>query len=308
MVVGQPTECRSGPWACCTWKFHQVWNHGGGLRSVGTMAPKIAPTSAARGRSKLVAPTRWMMDTDIDAENDPAYVPPTGRTSHTTPRTTQNQSKQVVPNVVTASQFDEKDTLIVSPAGSESSSEFASAFGSAFGCAYGQAPSSSRATSSSGSAVVPLARVQKLEAQMATLLQHVKPWIQRSISKSEVRMERWMEHMMDLKVQAVNKSLDTFELRVLERPTATTDVFSFRKELDSLRADLHTILAPPADEPESAPTVPTDDTVLDALFREAIPQPESTSARWKRSLYSRTSDTTEDARATNKRERQQKHA
>ena len=31
-------------------------------------------------------------------------------------------------------------------------------------------------------ALVPLARVQKLEAQMVTLLHHIQPWIQRSIA------------------------------------------------------------------------------------------------------------------------------
>uniref|UniRef100_M1E1D4 Integrase core domain containing protein n=1 Tax=Solanum tuberosum TaxID=4113 RepID=M1E1D4_SOLTU len=82
--------------------------------------------------------------------------------------------------------------------------------------AASRAPSSSRATPSSGSTIVPLARVQKFEAQMATLLYHVKPWMQRSISESKARMERKTEHMMDLKVQAVNKCMDAFELRVLE--------------------------------------------------------------------------------------------
>uniref|UniRef100_M1DDR3 Integrase core domain containing protein n=1 Tax=Solanum tuberosum TaxID=4113 RepID=M1DDR3_SOLTU len=42
----------------------------------------------------------------------------------------------------------------------------------------GQAPSSSRATPSSGYDTVPSARVQKLEAQMTTLLQLVRPWMQ----------------------------------------------------------------------------------------------------------------------------------
>uniref|UniRef100_M1DR12 Integrase core domain containing protein n=1 Tax=Solanum tuberosum TaxID=4113 RepID=M1DR12_SOLTU len=47
--------------------------------------------------------------------------------------------------------------------------------------AASQGPSSSKATPSSGYVVMPLARVQKLETQMATLLQHVRPWMQRSI-------------------------------------------------------------------------------------------------------------------------------
>ncbi|KAG5615758.1 hypothetical protein H5410_015582 [Solanum commersonii] len=42
--------------------------------------------------------------------------------------------------------------------------------------------------------------VQKLEAQMATLLHHIQPWIQKSIVESEARVERRMEDMMDRKV------------------------------------------------------------------------------------------------------------
>ncbi|KAG5631012.1 hypothetical protein H5410_002729 [Solanum commersonii] len=61
-----------------------------------------------------------------------------------------------------------------------------------------------------------LVRVQKLEAQMATLLHHIQSWMQKLIAESEARMERRMEGMMDQKVQAVNKRLDAFKLRVLE--------------------------------------------------------------------------------------------
>ena len=47
-------------------------------------------------------------------------------------------------------------------------------------------PGSSTAPSSSRTAPllaqVPLARVQKLEAQMATLLHHIQPWMQKSIT------------------------------------------------------------------------------------------------------------------------------
>ncbi|KAK4733987.1 hypothetical protein R3W88_008248 [Solanum pinnatisectum] len=106
-----------------------------------------------------------------------------------------------------------------------------------------------------------------------------------------------MEHMMDLKVQAVNKCLDAFELRVLERPTPTTNIFSFRTELDHLRADLDAILAPSMDAPKSSPIAPADDMVLDALFSEDIPQSESTHARGKRHYFSHTSDATENARS-----------
>ena len=49
------------------------------------------------------------------------------------------------------------------------------------------APSSSR--SAPFSALVPLARVQKLEAQMATLLHHIQPWMQRSIAEAKEHLE-----------------------------------------------------------------------------------------------------------------------
>uniref|UniRef100_M1DIV7 Integrase core domain containing protein n=1 Tax=Solanum tuberosum TaxID=4113 RepID=M1DIV7_SOLTU len=111
------------------------------------------------------------------------------------------------------------------------------------------------------------------------------------------RIERRMEHMMNLKVQAINKCLDTFELRVLKRPPPTTDICSLLIELDHFRADLDAIIAPSMDAPESAPIAPADDTVLDALYNEDIPQSESTRARGKRHRSSHTSDATEDARA-----------
>ena len=50
------------------------------------------------------------------------------------------------------------------------------------------APSSSRIAPLP--ALVPLARVQKLEAQMATLLHHIQPWMQKSVTESEERVER----------------------------------------------------------------------------------------------------------------------
>uniref|UniRef100_M1DPP0 Integrase core domain containing protein n=1 Tax=Solanum tuberosum TaxID=4113 RepID=M1DPP0_SOLTU len=121
---------------------------GANYASTGTMAPKKALVVAVKGRSKSTAPTRRLIDEDTDVENDPAYVPPTGRTSPIAPRTTQNQSKQLVPDVVTASQFDEEDTLIRSPAGSASGSESASASGSAIGSSsHGRAASSDESTS-----------------------------------------------------------------------------------------------------------------------------------------------------------------
>uniref|UniRef100_M1DK89 Integrase core domain containing protein n=1 Tax=Solanum tuberosum TaxID=4113 RepID=M1DK89_SOLTU len=71
-----------------------------------------------------------------------------------------------------------------------------------------------------------------------------------------------------------------------------------------LRADIDSILATPTDEPESAPNVLVDDTVLGALFSEDIELPEPTRAHGKRHRSSHNFDTTEEARAK-KRERQQ---
>uniref|UniRef100_M1CYR5 Integrase core domain containing protein n=1 Tax=Solanum tuberosum TaxID=4113 RepID=M1CYR5_SOLTU len=114
------------------------------------MAPKKALAIAAEGRSKSIAPTCRLIDKD---NVDPTYVPPTGRTSPTAPRTTQNQHKKVVPDVVTASQSDEEDTLIGSPAWFASGYESHSTSGTASSSATGssshvRAASTDEATSS----------------------------------------------------------------------------------------------------------------------------------------------------------------
>uniref|UniRef100_M1E0N2 Integrase core domain containing protein n=1 Tax=Solanum tuberosum TaxID=4113 RepID=M1E0N2_SOLTU len=103
------------------------------------------------------------------------------------------------------------------------------------------APTSARSTPQLGATVVPLARVQKLEAQMATLMHHIQPWMQKSIAESEARMEQRMEGMMDRKA-----------------------------ELASLRADVDAILDTPTVEPQAAPTALADDTVLDTLFSGTV--------------------------------------
>uniref|UniRef100_M1DN05 Integrase core domain containing protein n=1 Tax=Solanum tuberosum TaxID=4113 RepID=M1DN05_SOLTU len=131
-------------------------------------------------------------------------------------------------------------------------------------------PSSSRSTSQLGATVVPLARVQKLEAQIATLLHHIQPWMQKTIAEFEAIIERRMEGMMDRKVQAVNKRLDAFEFRVLERSALAIDLSSLQAELASLQTDIDAILAAPTVEPQAAPTALDDDTVLDALFSGTV--------------------------------------
>ncbi|XP_069150976.1 uncharacterized protein [Solanum lycopersicum] len=53
-------------------------------------------------------------------------------------------------------------------------------------------------------ALVPLARVQKIEAQMATLLHHIQPWMQKSITESEERLKRKMVQFTEQKIPEVN--------------------------------------------------------------------------------------------------------
>ena len=50
------------------------------------------------------------------------------------------------------------------------------------------APSSSRSTTSA--TLVPIARIQKLEAYMDTLLHHIHPWMQKSIVEAEERIDK----------------------------------------------------------------------------------------------------------------------
>uniref|UniRef100_M1A7F0 Integrase core domain containing protein n=1 Tax=Solanum tuberosum TaxID=4113 RepID=M1A7F0_SOLTU len=146
--------------------------------------------------------------------------------------------------------------------------------------AASRAPSSSKSTLPSGVAVVPMARVQKLEAQMATLLHHIQPWMQKSIAESEARIEKRVAKQTEQQIQVVHKCLDAFELRVLARPVPNTDLSSICAELASLRAGVDAILEIPVNELEHAPMVLFEDTVLDALFRVvAETQPDPTCAR-----------------------------
>uniref|UniRef100_M1DMZ4 Integrase core domain containing protein n=1 Tax=Solanum tuberosum TaxID=4113 RepID=M1DMZ4_SOLTU len=147
------------------------------------------------------------------------------------------------------------------------------------------APSSPRSTPQLGATVVPLARLQKLEAQMTTLLHHIQPCMQKLIAESEAMMERMMEGMMDRKVQAVNKRLDAFELRVLERSAPAINLSDLQADLASLRTDVDTLLAAPSAETQAAPTALADDTVLEALFSgtaEEGPAPTHTKGKQHR--------------------------
>ena len=50
---------------------------------------------------------------------------------------------------------------------------------------------------------------------MATLLHHIQPWMQKSITESEERLERKMVQYTERKIAEVHQRLDAFELRVL---------------------------------------------------------------------------------------------
>ena len=77
---------------------------------------------------------------------------------------------------------------------------------------------------------------------MATLLNHIQPWMQKSITESEERLERKMVQYTERKIAEVHQRLDAFELRVLARPAPPVDVSTLQDAIDSLRADIDTIL------------------------------------------------------------------
>ena len=83
--------------------------------------------------------------------------------------------------------------------------------------------------------LVPLAKVQKLEAQMVTLLHHIQPWIQRSIANVEERIEIKMAQHTKRKIMEVHQHLDAFELRVLAQPAPIVDVTTLQDAMESLK-------------------------------------------------------------------------
>ena len=77
---------------------------------------------------------------------------------------------------------------------------------------------------------------------MATLLHHNQPWMQRSITKVEERLEQKMVQHTERKIVEVHQRFDAFELRVLARPAHQVDVSTLQAAVDSLRADVDMIL------------------------------------------------------------------
>ena len=69
---------------------------------------------------------------------------------------------------------------------------------------------------------------------MATLLHHIKPWMQRFIAEAEERLERKMVQHTERNISEVHQRLDAFELRVLNRPAPQVDVSNFQVAVESL--------------------------------------------------------------------------
>ena len=96
----------------------------------------------------------------------------------------------------------------------------------------GTAPSSS--PSSPSPALVLVARVQKLEALIATLLHHIKPFMQRSIVEAEESLERKIAQHIERNIAEVHQSLNAFKLRVLARLASPVDVSTLQDVVESL--------------------------------------------------------------------------
>ena len=83
-----------------------------------------------------------------------------------------------------------------------------------------------------------------------------------------------MVQYTEWKIAEVHQRLDAFELRVLARPAPPVDVSTLQDVVDSLRADIETILEARVPESEAPSVEPAEDTVLAALFvTSEIPPP-----------------------------------
>ena len=121
---------------------------------------------------------------------------------------------------------------------------------------------------------------------MATLLHHIQPWMQRFITKAEEHQERKMVQYTERKIAEVHQRLDAFELRVLARPAPPLDVSTLQAVVDSLRADIDTVLEARVPESEAPSVEPAEDTLLAALFStsEITPPPPRENEKRRRVL------------------------
>ena len=92
------------------------------------------------------------------------------------------------------------------------------------------------------------------------------PWMQRSITEKEERLKRKMVQYTERKIAEVHQHLDAFELRMLARPSPSVDMSTIEAAVDSLRADIDTILEARMPESEAPSVEPVEDTVLAGLF------------------------------------------
>ena len=76
------------------------------------------------------------------------------------------------------------------------------------------------------------------------------------------------------KIAEVHQRLDTFELRVLDRPAPQLDVSTLHAAVESLRADIDMILEARVPEYEAPSVDHVEDIVMAALFATSdIPPP-----------------------------------
>ena len=98
--------------------------------------------------------------------------------------------------------------------------------------------------------------------------------MQKSITEFEECTERKMQQFTERKIGEVNQHLDAFELRVLARPAPAVDVSTLQAAVDSLRANIDTIIEARVSEFEAPSIEPAEDIVLAALFAISdIPPP-----------------------------------
>ena len=101
---------------------------------------------------------------------------------------------------------------------------------------------------------------------MATHLHHIQPWMQRSTTKAEERLESKMVQHTERKITKVHQRLDSFDLRVLARPTPQVDVLTLQAAIENLRADIDMTLEARVLESKAPSAEPAMDTVMAALF------------------------------------------
>uniref|UniRef100_M1DDR5 Integrase core domain containing protein n=1 Tax=Solanum tuberosum TaxID=4113 RepID=M1DDR5_SOLTU len=205
------------------------------------MAPKQAPTYAAKGKSKFVAPSRCMI-----IEKDTEYNSPNITTSLTVPCTMRNRAHQVSSDVVTA------PSLRMRPHRS----------------AYRLAQSHNPAP--------PLAAALP---HLLSLIAHENLDIGLIRDDANLAAPRRESHIEmpppsdDMAVDVEQMQVDDSTIPATTADTQSPPSMATTQELANLRADVDALLAPPETEPE--PAVFDDEVVMTSLFGVAMPPPNS---------------------------------